>query len=134
MRWRKVKQYDIAGVRNLVILERDAMLGGILNQCIHNGFGLHTFKEELTGPEYAARYIEEAAKLEIPYKLGAMVLSVSPEKEITYISGEEGIQKISAKAIILAMGSGTSARRAKHPGVPAGGHLLRGDRTEADEH
>lgn len=111
-----------AGVRNLVILERDAMLGGILNQCIHNGFGLHTFKEELTGPEYAARYIEEAAKLEIPYKLGAMVLSVSPEKEITYISGEEGIQKISAKAIILAMGCRERPRGALNiPGFrPAG--------------
>lgn len=140
MRWRKVKQYDIvvigggpaglaaaiaakkAGARNLVILERDAMLGGILNQCIHNGFGLHTFKEELTGPEYAARYIEEAAKLEIPYKLGAMVLSVSPEKEITYISGEEGIQKISAKAIILAMGCRERPRGALNiPGFrPAG--------------
>lgn len=111
-----------AGVRNLVILERDAMLGGILNQCIHNGFGLHTFKEELTGPEYAAHYIEEAAKLEIPYKLGAMVLSVSPEKEITYISGEEGIQKISAKAIILAMGCRERPRGALNiPGFrPAG--------------
>ncbi len=111
-----------AGAKNLVVLERDAMLGGILNQCIHNGFGLHTFKEELTGPEYAARYIEEAAKLEIPYKLGAMALSVSPEKEITYISGEEGIQKISAKAVILAMGCRERPRGALNiPGFrPAG--------------
>ena len=111
-----------AGATNLVVLERDAMLGGILNQCIHNGFGLHTFKEELTGPEYAARYIEEAAKLEIPYKLGAMALSVSPEKEITYISGEEGIQKISAKAVILAMGCRERPRGALNiPGFrPAG--------------
>ena len=111
-----------AGAKNLVVLERDAMLGGILNQCIHNGFGLHTFKEELTGPEYAARYIEEAAKLEIPYKLGAMALSVSPEKEITYISGDEGIQKISAKAVILAMGCRERPRGALNiPGFrPAG--------------
>lgn len=111
-----------AGTKNLVILERDAMLGGILNQCIHNGFGLHTFKEELTGPEYAARYIEEAGKLEIPYKLGAMVLSVSPEKEITYISKDEGIQKISAKAVILAMGCRERPRGALNiPGFrPAG--------------
>ena len=111
-----------AGIKNLVILERDAMLGGILNQCIHNGFGLHTFKEELTGPEYAARYIEEAEKLEIPYKLGAMVLSISPEKEITYISGEEGIQKISARAVILAMGCRERPRGALNiPGFrPAG--------------
>ena len=72
-----------AGVSDLLILERDATLGGILNQCIHNGFGLHTFKEELTGPEYAARFIEEAKNMEIPYKLGAMVLSISPEKVVT---------------------------------------------------
>ncbi|MBR6909939.1 MAG: NAD(P)-binding domain-containing protein, partial [Lachnospiraceae bacterium] len=58
-----------AGVSDLLILERDNKLGGILNQCIHNGFGLHTFKEELTGPEYAARFIDNALKLEIPYKL-----------------------------------------------------------------
>lgn len=111
-----------AGVDDLVILERDAALGGILNQCIHNGFGLHTFKEELTGPEYAARYIAAAKELEIPHKLGTMVLSVSPEKEITYISGEEGIQKISAKAIIFAMGCRERPRGALNiPGYrPAG--------------
>ena len=77
-----------AGVSDLLILERDATLGGILNQCIHNGFGLHTFKEELTGPEYAARFIEEAKNMEIPYKIGEMVLSISPEKVITYMSKE----------------------------------------------
>ena len=75
-----------AGVSDIMILERDATLGGILNQCIHNGFGLHTFKEELTGPEYAARFIAQAQEMEIPYKLGAMVLSISPEKIITYMS------------------------------------------------
>ena len=111
-----------AGVSDLLILERDATLGGILNQCIHNGFGLHTFKEELTGPEYAARFIEEAKNMEIPYKLGAMVLSISPEKVITYMSKEEGFVQISAKAIILAMGCRERPRGALNiPGFrPAG--------------
>lgn len=111
-----------AGIQNLIILERDATLGGILNQCIHNGFGLHTFKEELTGPEYAARFIDKARALEIPYKLGAMVLSVSPEKEITYISREDGLCQIQAKAVILAMGCRERPRGALNiPGFrPAG--------------
>ena len=101
-----------AGVSDIMILERDATLGGILNQCIHNGFGLHTFKEELTGPEYAARFIEQAKEMDIPYKLGAMVLSVSPEKVITYMNKEEGLVQISAKAIILAMGCRERAKGA----------------------
>ena len=111
-----------AGVCDLLILERDATLGGILNQCIHNGFGLHTFKEELTGPEYAARFIEQAKEMEIPYKLGAMVLSISPEKVITYMSKEEGLVQISAKAVILAMGCRERPRGALNiPGFrPAG--------------
>ena len=111
-----------AGVSDLLILERDATLGGILNQCIHNGFGLHTFKEELTGPEYAARFIEQAKEMEIPYKLGAMVLSISPEKVITYMSKTEGLVQISAKAIILAMGCRERPRGALNiPGFrPAG--------------
>lgn len=111
-----------AGIDNLLILERDVVLGGILNQCIHNGFGLHTFKEELTGPEYAARFIEEAQALEIPYKTGTMVLSVSPEKEITYINKTEGLCKITAKAVILAMGCRERPRGALNiPGFrPAG--------------
>ncbi len=111
-----------AGVDDIMILERDATLGGILNQCIHNGFGLHTFKEELTGPEYAARFIAEAKAMEIPYKLGAMVLSVSPEKVITYMNKEEGLVQISAKAIILAMGCRERPRGALNiPGFrPAG--------------
>ncbi len=111
-----------AGASDILILERDATLGGILNQCIHNGFGLHTFKEELTGPEYAARFIEEAKNMEIPYKLGAMVLSISPEKVITYMSREEGLVQIAAKAIILAMGCRERPRGALNiPGFrPAG--------------
>ena len=111
-----------AGIDNLLILERDALLGGILNQCIHNGFGLHTFKEELTGPEYAARFIAEAQALAIPYKTGTMVLSVSSEKEITYINKTEGLCKITAKAVILAMGCRERPRGALNiPGFrPAG--------------
>ena len=113
-----------AGVSDIMILERDATLGGILNQCIHNGFGLHTFKEELTGPEYAARFIEQAKEMEIPYKLGTMVLSVSPEKVITYMNKEEGLVQISAKAIILAMGCRERPRGALNiPGFrPAGSY------------
>jgi NADPH-dependent 2,4-dienoyl-CoA reductase/sulfur reductase-like enzyme len=72
--------YD-AGQKNILILERDNLLGGILNQCIHNGFGLHTFHEELTGPEYAARYIQQVEERGIEYKLNTMVLSISAEKK-----------------------------------------------------
>ena len=111
-----------AGVSDILILERDSTPGGILNQCIHNGFGLHTFKEELTGPEYAARFIKEAKDMEIPYKLGAMVLSITPEKVITYMSKAEGLVQISAKAVILAMGCRERPRGALNiPGFrPAG--------------
>ena len=92
------------GIRDILILERDAKLGGILQQCIHNGFGLHRFGEELTGPEYAWRYEEQVRQLGIPVKLNTMVLSVTPERVITATNEEEGIFTIEAKAIILAMG------------------------------
>ena len=69
-----------AGLDDILILERDSQLGGILNQCIHNGFGLHTFKEELTGPEYASRFIDQVNELEIPYRLNSMVLDVDKDK------------------------------------------------------
>ena len=95
--------YD-EGIRDMVILEREESLGGILNQCIHNGFGLHTFKEELTGPEYAARYEEFVFERGIDYKLGATVINVSADKVVTYVSEHEGLQKIQAKAIILTCG------------------------------
>lgn len=93
-----------AGAWDILILERDDVLGGILNQCIHNGFGLHTFKEELTGPEYAARYIDMVTEEQIPYKLNTIVLDITREKEITYINREDGMVSIKARAIILAMG------------------------------
>lgn len=91
------------GSRNILIIERSEKLGGILNQCIHNGFGLHTFKEELTGPEYAFRYIEMVQKENIPFLLNTTVLSVSPHS-VTYINQEEGVRVIETKSIVLAMG------------------------------
>jgi len=93
-----------AGERDILILEREPELGGILNQCIHNGFGLHTFKEELTGPEYASRYIDEVKKRGIEYKLNATVIDVSRDKTVTYVSQNDGLVQVSAKAIILACG------------------------------
>lgn len=111
-----------AGIQDIMVIERDERLGGILNQCIHNGFGLHTFKEELTGPEYAARYIEQVKEEEIPYKLNTMVLHISREKEVTVINREDGLTVMKAKAIILAMGCRERPRGALNiPGCrPAG--------------
>ena len=111
-----------AGVQDVLILERDHVLGGILNQCIHNGFGLHTFKEELTGPEYAARFIAQAQEENIPYRLGATVISISREKIVTYVSREDGLAQVRAKALILAMGCRERPRGALNiPGSrPAG--------------
>lgn len=92
------------GVDNILILERESQLGGILNQCIHNGFGLHTFKEELTGPEYAQRFIDKVVEMKIPYKLNTMVLDLDKNKFITAVNEEDGILELKAKAIVLAMG------------------------------
>ena len=93
-----------AGVMDLVVLEREDEQGGILNQCIHNGFGLHRFKEELTGPEYALRDIREARELNIPVLCGTTVLSVTRDKQVTAVSRERGLVTYQARAIILAMG------------------------------
>lgn len=111
-----------AGVEDILILERDEQLGGILNQCIHNGFGLHTFKEELTGPEYAARFIEEVEEMQIPYLLSTMVVDISPEKKITCMNREQGMFTVEAEAIVLAMGCRERSRGALNiPGYrPAG--------------
>ena len=98
-----VAAYD-AGLRDILILERDTSLGGILRQCIHNGFGLHRFKEELTGPEYAYRYELQVRERNIPFKLNTMVLDISPDKVITAMNSEDGLFTIEAGAIILAMG------------------------------
>lgn len=110
------------GIRRILILERENELGGILNQCIHNGFGLHTFQEELTGPEYAARYIEKARDYQIPYKLETMVLSISGDKEVTAVNPKDGIFRLRARAVILAMGCRERPRGALNiPGFrPAG--------------
>lgn len=93
-----------SGIRDILILERDENLGGILQQCIHNGFGLHKFKEELTGPEYALRYEDRVKELGIEYKLSTMVLDITSDKVITATNQSEGIFQLKAKAIILAMG------------------------------
>ncbi len=110
------------GISSILILERDKELGGILNQCIHNGFGLHTFKEELTGPEYAGRFIQRVEGLKIEYKLNTMVADISKERVVTAISREEGLTQIRAGAIILAMGCRERPRGALNiPGYrPAG--------------
>lgn len=128
-----------AGVSKILMLERDSEAGGILNQCIHNGFGLHTFKEELTGPEYAARFIKQAKELDIPCKLNTMVLDISSEtydspdhakndcpaaslKLVTAMNRTEGLLKLYTKTVILAMGCRERPRGALNiPGFrPAG--------------
>lgn len=110
------------GAKDILILEREAELGGILNQCIHNGFGLHTFKEELTGPEYAARYIDKVHEHNIPYLLSTTVINIDENRVITAVSRENGLQQIQAKSIILSMGCRERPRGAlKIPGFnPAG--------------
>ncbi|MDD4184197.1 MAG: FAD-dependent oxidoreductase [Candidatus Izemoplasmatales bacterium] len=93
-----------AGVSDILILERENSLGGILNQCIHNGFGLHKFKEELTGPEYAERYVDQVHELNIEYKLETMVIDITEDKHVIAMNEIEGVIDIKAKTIILAMG------------------------------
>ena len=111
-----------AGTDSILIIERDKELGGILNQCIHNGFGLHTFKEELTGPEYAYRFIEQVYDLGIEYKLDTMVMDISHDKVVTAMNRTEGMFQIQASAVILAMGCRERPRGALNiPGYrPAG--------------
>ena len=85
-----ISAYD-NGVKNIVIIEREERLGGILNQCIHNGFGLHRFGEELTGPEYAWRYEKEVHAKNIPFLLGTMVLDITPDRVVTATNTENGV-------------------------------------------
>lgn len=110
------------GIQDILIIERDDRLGGILNQCIHNGFGLHTFKEELTGPEYAQRFIDQVIERKIDYKLNTMVMGINPDKQVTAMNREDGMFVIDAKAVILAMGCRERPRGALNiPGYrPAG--------------
>ena len=110
------------GIESILIIERDRELGGILNQCIHNGFGLHTFKEELTGPEYAARFAAQVLERGIEYKLNTMVMDITADKKVTAMNREDGLFEIQAKAVILAMGCRERSRGALNiPGFrPAG--------------
>jgi NADPH-dependent 2,4-dienoyl-CoA reductase/sulfur reductase-like enzyme len=111
-----------AGVKNILLIERDRELGGILQQCIHNGFGLHHFKEDLTGPEFAERYIRRMEELDIPCRLDTTVLEISAGRRILFINAREGVREISAGAIVLAMGCRERSRGAINiPGSrPAG--------------
>ena len=110
------------GIDSILIIERDRELGGILNQCIHNGFGLHTFKEELTGPEYASRFIAQVEGRGIEYKLNTMVMDISHDKVVTAMNSTDGMFTIEAKAVVLAMGCRERSRGALNiPGYrPAG--------------
>ena len=110
------------GIDSILIIERDKELGGILNQCIHNGFGLHTFKQELTGPEYASRFIDQVIERGIEYKLNTMVMDITADKVVTVMNREDGMVQIQAKAVILAMGCRERSRGALNiPGYrPAG--------------
>ena len=111
-----------SGCRSICIVERDRELGGILNQCIHNGFGLHYFKEELTGPEYAGRFIEMLKNTGVDVRLDAMVLDITPDKRVHIVSSANGYEALSAKAVVLAMGCRERTRGAiAIPGTrPAG--------------
>ena len=115
------------GIDKILILERDCELGGILNQCIHNGFGLHTFKEELTGPEYARRFIDQALELGIEYRLSTMVMDISlddksGDKVVTAMNRNDGLFHMTTKTVMLAMGCRERSRGALNiPGYrPAG--------------
>ena len=116
-----VSAYD-AGVRDILILERDAALGGILQQCIHNGFGLHRFGEELTGPEYAERYAAQVEERQIACCFNTMVLDIPPDKRVTAMNAQQGVFTVQAGAVILAMGCRERSRGALNiPGSrPAG--------------
>ena len=110
------------GVDSVLIVDRDRELGGILQQCIHNGFGLHLFKEELTGPEYAERFINELKELQIEYKLETMVIELTKDKVITMVNSKDGLLTVKAKAIVLAMGCRERTRGALNiPGTRPSG-------------
>ena len=114
------------GIDSILIIERDDQLGGILNQCIHNGFGLHTFKEELTGPEYAGRFIAQVEERGIEYKLNTMVMDISNDKVVTAMNKTDGMFQIEAKAVVLAMGCRERSRGALNiPGIYSAGTAQR---------
>ena len=116
-----------AGLRDILILERDRELGGILNQCIHNGFGLHTFREELTGPEYAGRFLEMLRSTSVQVLSDTMVLDITADRVIHAVSAAEGYRTISAQSVILAMGCRERTRGAiSIPGSRCSGILTAG--------
>ena len=143
-----VSAFD-SGVKNILILERDQELGGILNQCIHNGFGLHTFKEELTGPEYADRFIRQVKERNIPYKLNTMVLDISVQ-EADASASEKGLFAIQNSHRHEPVGGpcfparesghsrhgmpGAAPRRAEHPRLPPRRNLFRRNRAASGQH
>lgn len=115
------------GLKNIVVIERDKELGGILNQCVHNGFGLHYFKEELTGPEYAGRFVKMLADTNIKVFTDTMVLQVTPDKEVHCINTTDGYQVLPAKSVVLAMGCRERTRGAiSIPGTRPAGVLTAG--------
>ena len=115
------------GLRDILILERDQALGGILNQCVHNGFGLHRFQEELTGPEYAGRYIDLLRETGVQVKTDAMVLEVTPDKAVRYVCPADGCRSVRARAVVLAMGCRERTRGAiSIPGARCSGILTAG--------
>lgn len=115
------------GLRSILILERDNALGGILNQCVHNGFGLHRFKEELTGPEYAGRFIDMLSGTLVQVRTDAMVLSVGPDKTVRYVSPADGCRTVRARAVVLAMGCRERTRGAiSVPGARCSGIFTAG--------
>ena len=98
-----IEAYD-DGIKDILVLEKDNDLGGILNQCIHNGFGLQEFKEQLAGPEYAERFIIQFKERNIEYKLNSLVMSISEDKVVTYSNDEDGCVEVKAKSIIMSCG------------------------------
>ena len=110
-----IEAYD-NGIKDILILEKGEFLGGILNQCIHNGFGLHEFKEELTGPEFLTRFVNQVEERHIPYKLNSYVTSITKDKVVTYVNSSDGAVEIQAKAIIMA--TGCLERSAGAIGIP----------------
>ena len=112
-----------AGVEDILLIERDRELGGILNQCLHAGFGLHTFGRELTGPEYAGEYVRQFRELNIPCLSGTMVLDLSPDRVLTVTGRETGLVQIQAQAVSLAMG----CRERHRGGYPRTGAAGGGD-------
>lgn len=115
------------GMESVLVIDRDRELGGILQQCIHNGFGLHIFKEELTGPEYAERFINELKTLGIMYMLDTMVLDISENKTVSMVNSMEGVKAVKAKAVVLAMGCRERTRGALNiPGTRPSGIFTAG--------